>query len=205
MKQADFAVKVREEKGKGAARRLRRQGIVPAVFYGHKTKPVPLAVPAKELQNILHSTSGASTFLNLKFEGGSGNTERMAIIKEIDMDPVTDEFIHVDFYELLMDEKITADVPVRFVGKAKGVEMGGTLQPIRRELEVKCLPKDLPEVIEVDVTDLGVGESIHIDDIKLPAGVEVPHDVNFTVAVVLGKKGEKAAAAEEGEEETTEA
>ena len=124
-------------------------------------------------------------------------------MKDLQVHPITDELIHADFLELLMDEQITATIPVKFTGKSIGVEMGGSFQPIRRELELKCLPKDLPSFIEIDVTALGVGQSIHINEVKLPEGVEAPHDVNFTVAVVLAKKGEKEEV-EEGEGEAVE-
>lgn len=206
MKQHDLSVKVRESKGKGAARRIRKTGNFPAVFYGGKTESFNLEVPAKEFGRILSSDTGQSTLLNLTFDDGKTKS-RMATIKDLHMDPVSDQFIHADFQELLMDQEMTATIPVKLIGKAKGVELGGTLQPIRRELTVSCLPKDLPNLIEVDITELGIGQSFHIDDIKLPAGVEVPHDVNFTVVVVLGKRGveeEEAEGEVEGAEESTE-
>lgn len=200
MKQQDLTVTVRESSGKGVARQLRMAGKVPAVFYGSETESISLEVATKTLQDILKVPGGKSNFFNLVFEGGKvGN--KLAIIKDLQIDPVSDKLIHADFFELSMDKKMTATVPISLTGKAKGVELGGTLQPIRRELEVSCLPKDLPEVIEIDVTDLDVGDSIHIDEVKLPTGVEAPHDVNFTVAVLMAPKG----AAEEEAEETAEA
>ncbi|MBE9504977.1 MAG: 50S ribosomal protein L25/general stress protein Ctc [Proteobacteria bacterium] len=201
MRQENLAVKIREDKGKGAARRLRSQGMIPAVFYGSKTEPIHLAVGNKDLKTILNSESGSSTFLNLNFDEGK-QEGKIAVIKDLQINPVKDTLIHVDFFELSMNEKMTSSVPVEFVGKAEGVELGGTLQPIRRELEVSCLPKDLPSVIKIDVTTLGLGQSIHIDDVQLPEGVEVPHDVNFTIAVVLAKRGAaEGEEAVEGEEE----
>ncbi len=199
MKQQDLTVTVRESSGKGVARQLRMAGKVPAVFYGTETENVRLEVATKSLNDILKVPGGRSSFFNLTFEGGKIKN-KMAIIKELQIDPVSDQLIHADFFELSMDKKMTATVPVRLTGKAKGVELGGSLQPIRRELEVSCLPKDLPDVIEIDVTDLDLGQSIHVDEVKLPAGVEAPHDVNFTIVVLLAPKG----AAEE-EEETAEA
>lgn len=198
MRQENLAVKTRENKGKGAARRLRNAGMVPAIFYGSKSEPVLLEVGSKELKTILNSDSGTSTFISLDFEGKKSG-KKMAVIKELQMDPVSDNLIHVDFFELLMDDKMSSNVPVKLIGKPSGVELGGTLQPIRRELEVSCLPKDLPGSINIDVSALGLGQSIHIDDIELPKGVEVPHDVNFTIVVVLAKKGAK-----DDEEETEE-
>ncbi|MBE9537143.1 MAG: 50S ribosomal protein L25 [Proteobacteria bacterium] len=203
MKQQNLAVKTREAVGKGAARKLRSAGKVPAVFYGKKSGALSLEVDAKELNDILDKETGGSTFFNLSFEGGKSE-QKLAILKELQADPVTNRLIHADFKEILMDEKMSAAVPVRLTGTAAGVEMGGTLQPIRRELEVSCLPKDLPEFIEIDVTKLEVGQSVHIDEVELPKGVEVPHDVNFTVAVVVGRRAEEEEAVE-AEEETAEA
>lgn len=201
MKQQDLTVTVRESSGKGVARQLRMAGKVPAVFYGTEAENIRLEVGTKTLRDILNVPGGRSSFFNLTFEGGKVKN-KIAVIKELQIDPVSDQLIHADFFELSMDKKMTATVPVRLTGKAIGVEVGGTLQPIRRELEVSCLPKDLPDVIEIDVTDLDIGQSIHVDEVKLPAGVEAPHDVNFTIVVLLAKKG---AAEEEVEEETAEA
>jgi len=202
VKQQDLTVTVRESSGKGVARQLRMAGKVPAVFYGTETENVRLEVATKSLNDILKVPGGRSSFFNLTFEGGKIKN-KMAIIKELQIDPVSDQLIHADFFELSMDKKMTATVPVRLTGKAKGVELGGNLQPIRRELEVSCLPKDLPDVIEIDVTDLDLGQSIHVDEVKLPAGVEAPHDVNFTIVVLLAPKGaaeeEETAEGEEGE------
>lgn len=205
MKQQNLAVRTRETVGKGAARKLRSAGKVPAVFYGKKSPTQGLEVDAKELNDILNKETGGSTFFNLSFEDNKGE-QKLAILKELQADPVTNRLIHADFLELLLDENMSAAVPVHLIGKAAGVELGGTLQPIRRELEVSCLPKDLPEFIEIDVTELEVGQSIHIDEVELPKGIEVPHDVNFTVAVVVGRRAEEEeAVVEEGEEETAEA
>jgi len=200
VRQENLAVTTRNTKGKGEARRLRSKGMIPAVFYGSKSEPVHLAVGSRELNTILHSESGVHTFLNLAFDDGK-KEGKVAVIRDLQVHPVKNSLIHADFFELSMDEKMTSLVPVILSGKCEGVELGGTLQPIRRELEVSCLPKDLPNSIEIDVTKLGLGQSIHIDDVQLPAGVEVPHDVNFTVAVVLAKRG----AAQEGEETEAEA
>lgn len=207
MKQQDLTVTVRESSGKGVARQLRMAGKVPAVFYGTNTESISLEVSTKTLQDILNVPGGKSNFFNLAFEGGNSE-KKMAIIKDLQIDPVSDQLMHADFFELSMDKKMTATVPVSLTGKAVGVELGGTLQPIRRELEVSCLPKDLPDAIEIDVTDLDVGDSIHVDEVKLPAGVEAPHDVNFTIVVLMAPKGaaeeEEVAEGEAVEGETAE-
>lgn len=186
MKQQDLSVQTREFSGKGASRKLRQAGKIPAVFYGGKAGAINLEISSKELNTIL-SDSGRSTFLKLNSENGEING-KMAVIKELQANPINDNLIHADLFELSMDKRMRGLVPVRLTGKAAGVEMGGTLQPIRRELEVECLPKDMPDVIEIDVTELVIGDSIHIDEVQMPPGVEAPHDVNFTVAVLLAKK-----------------
>ena len=201
MKQQDLTVAVRDSSGKGVARQLRMAGKVPAVFYGSETENVRLEISTKALSDIISVPGGKSSFFNLTFEGGKIKN-KVAIIKDLQIDPVSDRLMHADFFELSMTKKMTATVPVKLTGKAKGVELGGNLQPIRREIEVNCLPKDLPSVIEIDVTELDLGQSIHIDEVKLPAGVEAPHDVNYTVVVLLAPKG---AAEEETEGEESEA
>ena len=202
MKSLDLSVNVRNKNGKGPSRRLRMTGAVPAVFYGRKSDPISLSLEKRALNSILNSETGSRTFLRLMING-KNKSEKMAIIKDMQVNPVTGELIHVDFFELLRDENITASVPLHFVGKAIGVEKGGSLQHIRREVTIKCLPDKMPESIEVDVTLMDIGQSIHIDDIKLPEGTEAPHDVNFTIAVLTGKKAVKEAA--EGEEASEEA
>lgn len=200
MKSLDLSVSVRNEHGKGVSRRLRMAGEVPAIFYGRKLDPISLSFEKKVFNNILGSETGRRTFLRLIVDGEK-RSEKMAIIKEMQVNPITGDLIHVDFFELLMDKKLTASVPLHFVGKAIGVEKGGAVQHIRRELHIKCLPDKMPESIDVDVTSLDIGQSIHIDDINLPEGIEAPHDVNFTVAVLFSKKGSDEDEAEAGEEE----
>ena len=120
------------------------------------------------------------------------------MLKELQDDPVTGRFIHADFYQIDETHKVRVRVPVVIVGKSKGVELGGMLQIIRRELEVLCLPERIPQKIEIDISDLGVGEAVHVADIETGPGVEIPHDVNFTVVTVLStRKTEDATGAEE--------
>jgi large subunit ribosomal protein L25 len=148
-----------------------------------------LSVDTAELELVLkHAMIGRSLF-NLVVTDGDV-TRHTVMIRELQTEPVSRQFLHADFYEIDIRRKLVVQVPVTTVGKSKGVEMGGLLQVIRRELDVYCLPDKIPEMISIDVTDLGIGEAVHIEDIDVPEGVELPHEVNFTVVTVLG--GRKA-------------
>lgn len=196
----DFKASVRTRKGNGAARVLRAEGRVPAVLYGPKTEPVTLSVDTKDLETVLKQGAAGQLLLNLIVENGE-TFNRPAMIKEVQRKPLSREFLHVDFYEIDMHRKIVVPIPVATTGKCKGVEAGGMLQIIRRELEVLCLPTQIPATIDIDITDLDMGESIHVEDIPLAGDLEVPHDVNFTVVTVLSPKAAEGPEELEGEEE----
>jgi large subunit ribosomal protein L25 len=142
--------------------------------------------------------------LNLQIQNGKTLT-RPAMIKELQTDPVTGTFVHVDFYEIDMQRKINVSVPVVIRGKSAGVEEGGLLQIVRREIELFCLPTAIPESIEVDISDLTIGDSIHVQEITLPAEVELPEEIDFTVVTVLAPKVEEEPVEEEELEEGEEA
>lgn len=192
----------RKEKGNGPARVLRRDGRIPAVLYGPKSEPIMLSVSVREIENILKKESSARVLLGLTVDGAKGKPKPV-MIKELQRHPVTRSFLHVDFYEVDMARKIKVNVPIVTEGKCKGVELGGMLQIIRRELEVFCLPHEIPESVIIDITDLDVGESVHVQDIPLGENVEIPADVNFTILTVTSPKAEdeEGEEAEEGEEE----
>jgi large subunit ribosomal protein L25 len=171
------------------------------VLYGPKAETVLLSVDIKELEEIIKKSNIGQVLLNLVIRNGQTDT-KPAMIKEFQTHPVSGKFLHIDFYEIDMQRKIRAGVPVVTKGQPKGVELGGLLQIVRRELEVLCLPTQIPDAIEVDVTELGVGDSIHVDEIQLEGDVEIPADVNFTVITVLSPKVE--AEPEEEEEELEE-
>ncbi len=193
----ELKANVRETTGKCNARALRRDGLVPAILYG-KNDPVMLSVPYIDLENAFKESQTAQVFITLLLEGGSSLS---AMIKEYQVEPLERNLLHVDFYEIAMDQKISVKVPVTVTGKAIGVEMGGHLQIIRRVLEIKCLAQDVPENFELDVTDLDIGDSIHVKDIEPPEGIEIPFDVNFTVVTLsMAKKIEEEEEEVEGEE-----
>jgi large subunit ribosomal protein L25 len=196
----DLKTNIRIRKGNGPARSLRREGRIPAVLYGPKTEPVNLSVAAKDLENVLKEGTAGQILLNLIVENGE-TFNRPAMIKEVQRNPLSRDFLHVDFYEIDMKRKIVVPIPVVTTGKSKGVEAGGMLQVIRRELEVLCMPSQIPDCIEIDITDLDMGDSIHVEDIPLQGDLEVVHDVNFTVATVLSPKAVEVEEELEGEEE----
>jgi large subunit ribosomal protein L25 len=196
---------VRKTRGKGAGRSLRREGRMPGILYGPGTDPIALSVNIRELDNILKKKRISQALLNLVIQNGE-TAAHPAMIKELQTDPVSRKFIHADFYRISTDRKIRTTVPVLIKGKAKGAELGGMLQIIRRELEILCYPHEMPAAIEIDVTELGVGESVHVKDIPTSDNLEIPAEVNFTVVTVLSTRSAKEDEEKaEGEEETEEA
>ena len=187
----------RERVGNGPARELRREGKVPAILYGPKADPVKLSIEKLDLDPIFKSGAVAQKLLKLEVEGGGKGCNVM--IKEVQRHPVSQKLLHLDLYEVSMDQKIKVMVPVTTTGICKGIEMGGMLQIIRRELEVLCLPDQIPENISIDITDLDIGDSFHVEEFQLDENIEVPADVNFTILTILSTKAE-AAEEEEGEE-----
>jgi large subunit ribosomal protein L25 len=193
----------RHTAGKGSSRTLRREGRIPAILYGSDIENVALSVSNYDMEHLFKKVSYSQALLNLVVENGQ-SFEKMAMIKEIQTDPVSHNYLHIDFYEVKMDRKITATVPIVLKGTAKGIINGGIVQNIRRELEIVCFPADIPKNIEIDISELDIGDAIHVEDIKLEGDVEIPYDVNFAVVTVVSSKmtDEKPAAeAEEAEGE----
>lgn len=200
MANIELKAQARTTKGNGPARALRRDGRIPAVLYGPKTEPNMISIGVRDLDNILKQGSIGRSIINLEIAGVKGTKATM--VKEMQTHPVSQNVMHVDFYEVDMTRKIKANVPVATTGKSAGVELGGMLQIIRRELEVYCLPNKIPQVITIDITDLEIGDSVHVNDIETEADVEMPHEVNFTVLTILSPKKaeEEVEAIEEIEE-----
>ena len=199
MEKIELQATVRKSVGNGPARVLRRAGQIPAVLYGRKIESVLLSVNTKDLEQILKKGSFGQFILNLVIQNGKKMT-KPAIIKELQTHPVSGSLIHIDFYEVDMKRQIKVMVPVVTTGKSVGIEEGGLLNIVRRELEVFCLPGDIPEAIEIDISELGIGDSIHLEDVPLGENVEVAADVNYTVVTVLSPKVEEEVVEEEEEE-----
>jgi len=197
----ELKTKIRTTTGNGPARRLRMSGQVPAVVYGPKTEPVLLSVNKSDLEQLFKKGGIGQVVLNLVIQKNGETLTMPAMIKELQTHPVSRNFIHIDFYEIKMDQKITAKIPVVTTGIAKGVELGGVLQIVRRELEVECLPLEVPESIEIDISDLDIGDSIHVGKISLEGEIELLEDDNYTVVTMLSPKLEEEEPEEEEEEE----
>jgi len=197
----ELKTNIRTTVGNGPARRLRQTGQIPAVLYGPKTESVLLSVNKKDLDLVLKKGRSGQIILNLVIQNNGETYTRPAMIKELQVHPVSRNYLHIDFYEIDMDRKITVGVQVVITGTSVGVERGGILQIIRRELEVKCLPFEVPESIEIDVTDLDMGDSVHVKDISLDGEVEFLGESNLTVVTILMPKIEEEPEAEEEAEE----
>ena len=203
MELLELKANIRTTTGNGPARALRRRGKLPAVLYGPGTEPVLLVLDTNDLELALKKGEVALLFFNLVIQNGDTYNSSV-MIKELQTDPVSGNFLHIDFYEIAMDRKIKVKVPVVTKGKSQGVELGGILQIIRHELEVLCLPHAIPESIEVDITELDIGDSIHVQEIPLKGNIEIPADVNFTVVTIGSPKAAVEEEIPEVEEEEAE-
>jgi large subunit ribosomal protein L25 len=197
----------RDGRGKNEANRLRAAGRIPAVFYGARKEGelptgVSVAVNPKDLLKILHSDSGANTLINLKVEGA----EARVMVKEYQLDPVTHNLLHADFYQLAMDKAIVVTVPVLLKGEARGVKLqGGLVDFVTRDIQVQCLPTDIPENITVDITEMNLNDAIRVRDLPPDAKWKPVTDVDtMLVHVVMPKAEESAQAATDAATTTAE-
>ncbi len=179
MAQIELNVDIREKSGKGVARKLRAAGKLPAVVYGKGFETITITVDPKELENAVSGETGLNTLITLK--GTAGLDGKVVILKEANVHPIRRNMISADFYAINLKEKSTFMVPINVIGTAAGQTEGGSLQLVRNELEVLCLPTEVPQNIDIEVTALEIGDTIHIEEVVAPEGVELVHDVNFTV------------------------
>lgn len=186
-----LSARVREGAGKGPARRLRAEGLVPAVVYGrHLEAPVHIAVDPVQVKKAIATPHRLNTLLSLKLDG---QPERLVLLKDYQQDPLTREMLHADFIDVRENEQVKVNVPLVLVGKPVGVTEGGILSQSRRDLEVYALPGAIPEKIEADVSALKIAQSLHINEVKMPPGVRVKTQVNYTIAVVSVPEKEEVA------------
>jgi len=184
MKEIVIKAKLRDKLGKEHAKKLRRQGIIPAVVYGAETPPLSLEVEAKSFLALLRSGLGENVIITLNIDDQK-NGDKKVLIRELQRDPVWGNILHVDFQQISLSKKLTIKVPIHLVGIPIGVQQdGGILQHVLRELEVECLPTDIPEKIEVDVANLKIGDSIHVGDVKLEKGQMLSDPQGSIVSVV---------------------
>lgn len=187
--------------GKSARNRLRRDGFLPAVVYGHNFNSLPLALEAEATEKLFRPGSALVEeyqLCRLTIENSPAQKETMVVVKDIQRHPVTHIIQHIDFFSVRMDEKITAPVHIRIHGKSEGVKLGGVLRHILREIEVKCLPADIPPHIDIDVTPLQIGDSVHVSDLQLADNVQVLSDSQAAIVTIIAPTVQKEAAEEEG-------
>ena len=180
MATANLTATPRTTKGKGAARSLRRSGSVPAVIYGHHREPQAVTIATRELERLLEHIAAGSTVIELDIAGKPSRT----LIREIQRHPMKRQILHVDFQELVAGEKVTVQVPLVFVGTPAGVKEGGILDQILHEVEIEVDPAQMPNHLDVDVSELIIGHSLHVSDLKLPEGVTILEDPESTLCVV---------------------
>ncbi len=192
MKQVVLDAQIRMEAGKGIARRLRRAGQIPGVLYGPKIHPISLSIDAHKFNKLLSSARGERILFILNLKGNGDSGRHTALIKELQLHPVTDQIRHIDFYEILMDEEVEVEVPIVTVGEARGVEQDmGVLEIIQRTVRISCLPMAIPKEIEIDVSGLGLGDAIHVADIAHQEGIRLLDDPETTLITVGSPEVEK--------------
>lgn len=184
-KQVKLSAQIRPHVGRSAVNKLKKQGIVPAVIYGGKMEAQALQVAARDIKTLLSRTVGENILVELEIDQAGSKATRMALIQEVQHAPLSGDVLHVDFHAVNMNETLTASIPVESTGVAHGVKnFGGILEQSLRAVEVECLPKDLPELITVNVSGLGIGDSIHVKHLLLPSGVTALDDPELTIFLV---------------------
>jgi large subunit ribosomal protein L25 len=185
------AAQRRDEGGKNANRRLRAQGRIPGILYGTKSEAVSVSVSPKEIGGILKSASGENTLFDLELDG----SRRKVLIKEFQLDPIKSRLLHADFYEVALDKALQLNVHVELHGVPVGVKVqGGILDFVTRELEIECLPADIPEKIEVDVSNLELGKHLRVSDLQLPEKFTILSEPDVVIAHVVAPRAEEVAA-----------
>jgi large subunit ribosomal protein L25 len=190
-------IEKREVRGKGGARKLRKEGYVPGILYSpHREDPeIPIKIFKKEIHKVFSGDSEHHV-VNLNL----GNEEIMAILKEVQRDPIKNSILHVDFFKVFKGEKVTVEVPIELIGESKGVKKGGILEHLLREIEIETVPSKIPDIIEVDISDLDLGDSLLVSDIKFPEDVEPLTPLETAVVSILAPTKVEEEVEEEAEE-----
>jgi large subunit ribosomal protein L25 len=195
----------REETGKSANKQLRRGGMIPAVIYKEGKEGISISVDKKAFWKATHTEAGGNAIISIGIDEGTKKEEKTVIVQAFQTDPLRDDIIHVDFHEISLTEKIRVHVPIRTKGESVGVaDEDGVLNQVLWELDLECLPTNIPEHIDVNISELKIGESIHVKDLETPEGVQVMNDEEQMVVGVTHQQVEEEVVAEEGEEESSE-
>ncbi|HWP45664.1 MAG TPA: 50S ribosomal protein L25 [Candidatus Limnocylindrales bacterium] len=191
METVELITEFRTPGGKGVARKLRRAGRIPGIVYGGSDGSVPISISPRSLAKTLEKEN---VLIDLTIQKGDTATKKTAIVKEVQRDPVTRAVLHVDFFEISMDKPIEVEVPIELVGKAKGVtESGGVLEIAMRTLTIECLPSVIPSHIEVDISNLNIGDFIAVRDVKVPQTIKIVSDPEKTIVTVVPPMAEEIA------------
>lgn len=190
MKKVEMEATVRE--GRVPSRKMRKEGKVPAVVYGKETKSMPIEIKVKDIEKTVKTLAEGTLLITLKLTDKGKQEEKIVVIQEVQRDPKTEEIIHTDFHQISENEKSMFKVPIFTTGLSEGVKIGGVLEFITREVDLRCLPKDLPSKVEVDITMLHIGQDIKVADLKLPEGVELMTAKEKVVCSVVSHKVEEA-------------
>ena len=201
MVQSSLRVKPRKRIGKSGAREVRREGNIPAILYGRGEDPVPLVVQPDELRRALTNSAGLNTILELEIDDSEAPAKKFSMVKEIQKDPIKDRVIHLDFLAIDMQKSITVKVPVNTRGRSEGERRGAKLEKLMRTIDLECLPGDIPDSIEIDVTDLALGDFVDIAGLSLGEGVRPVRDGSEKVVHVIVQRATEEEEAEAGEEE----
>lgn len=193
MQRPILTAEIREGVGKEKAKKLRSKGLIPAIFYGPRSQTIPLVIDSKELGKALQTEAGENVLIDLDIRKGAQSDRKVVMLKDIQIDPLQRITLHTDFYEVAMDEMVTVEVPVHLVGKPEGTKMGGILEQVRRVIQVQCLPGDIPKSVDIDVSPLKIGDSVHVQDISVEKA-KILSDTNFTIATVVPPVVEEKAA-----------
>jgi len=203
MARSTLKVKRRVRLGKVGSKQVRNEGKIPAVIYGKGSESIPLIIDPSELKKALATESGRNTLLDLEIDDDGKVIKKFTLLKDIQIDYVSQKPIHLDFQVVTTDQKVTVEIPISLVGRAEGMKEGGILEESIRELVVECIPENIPNVIEFDISDLLLGEGVHIRDLVLPEGVEAlgnPDDLIASIQVPRAMVTETSAVSEEDEE-----
>lgn len=190
MERLKITADVREVGKKGANRRIRKAGFIPAVLYGGGEEGIGLKVNSREFTAKMKGVAGTNVLIDLEFGGLPEPV--VVMLKDFQTDTLTRALTHIDLLRVNLEEKVMVKVPLHFSGKSVGVTKGGLIEQARRELEVRCLPNNIPDVIDVDITHLDVGHSLHLRDLQLPEGIELPHGADFTIVSIVAPREEVA-------------
>ena len=201
MEKIEFTAEIREGKGKKITRKLRQNDYIPAILYGYGIEPLLLKLKRKGTERIIRHLESHNVMGDLLIEKNEKKEKVKVVLKEVQVDPVKERILHLDFYQIRMDKPITLTIPLHFTGEAQGIEKGGILDEEMREVMIECLPKDVPDFIKVDISSLDIGETLLVKDIKTDEKIKILEDEDKVVVSILAPKAVEVEEEEEKEEE----